>query len=189
MPITEVVRLAVAAVAGCVVAWAAVSDIRTRRIPNWTVLALIALFVPFTIADGGAYLVSALEAAGIALAVSVGLYMFKMVGAGDSKLFTACALYAGMGYLPSFALATVLTGGIIALLSLASRPQRLLAMITLRGKGDWGPGIPYGVAIALGAVIVNWAALTGVLAPFGYGHTAPLTTEQLSRGLHQIGGH
>ena len=69
MPLTDIVRFAVASIATGVLAWAALSDVRTRRIPNASVLALLALFVAWTLADGGAGLVSALEAGAIALVV------------------------------------------------------------------------------------------------------------------------
>ncbi len=183
MPLTEIVRFAVAAIATGVLAWAAVSDVRTRRIPNASVLALLALFLPWTLADGGASLVSALEAGAIALALSVVLYLIKIVGAGDSKLFAVCALFAGMGYLPYLALATSLVGGAIALVSVGSRPQRALVMVTMRGKGDWGRGVPYGVAVAAGAAIVIWASLTGALDPYAYFGRASVTTHTLSRAL------
>jgi prepilin peptidase CpaA len=183
MPLTDIVRFAVAVIATGVLAWAAISDWRTRRIPNASVLALLALFVPWAAADGGAGLVSALEAAGIALALSVGLYLFKIVGAGDSKLFTVCALFAGMGYLPYLALATSLVGGAIAVISIGSRPRRALVMATLGGKGDWGRGVPYGVAVAAGAAMVIWACLTGVFDPFAYFGRAPVTAHALSRAL------
>jgi prepilin peptidase CpaA len=165
---SELAQISVAAVATAVLATAAVSDIRHRRIPNWTVLALIALFAVLAIAFGGRGLVSALAAAGVALVVSVGLYALRMIGAGDSKLLTAVALFAGLGYLPLLMLATALTGGVIAALSMASRPTRALTMFTLRGKGDWGRGVPYGVAIAVGGVLVLWAPMTDFLRPVGH---------------------
>jgi len=184
VPVTDIVRFAVAAIATCVLIWAAVSDVRTRRIPNASVLALLGLFVAWTLADGGVTLASALEAGGLALAVSGGLYLFKILGAGDSKLFTVCALFAGMAYLPYLALATSLAGGVIALASLASRPRRALVMLTMRGKGHWGGGVPYGLAVAAGAAIVIWAPLTGALDPFAYFGRAPVTEHALARALH-----
>jgi prepilin signal peptidase PulO-like enzyme (type II secretory pathway) len=38
-------------------------------------------------------------------------------------------------------------------------------MFTLRGKGDFGKGVPYGVAIAIGAVVVLWSNLLGLPLP------------------------
>jgi hypothetical protein len=40
-------------------------------------------------------------------------------------------------------------------------------MFTLRGKGDFGDGIAYGVAIAIGGAVVVWGALLGLLHPIG----------------------
>ena len=178
----EIVRLVVAAVATAILAGAAVSDIRSRRIPNGCVLILVALFLPWALTGGWPAALSALEAAAVALAATVALYAFKIVGAGDSKLFAACALFAGMSYLPYLAVATTLVGGLIALAMIASRPQRALVMITMRGKGDFGRGVPYGVAIAAGAAIIIWAPMAGLLGPDGFRAPAAMSS-------HQIAGH
>ncbi len=167
MALSELVQIGVSATATAILAIAAASDVRHRRIPNWTVLALIALFAVMAIAFGGRGFVSALVAAGIALVISVGLYALRLIGAGDSKLLTAVALFAGLGYLPLLVLATALAGGVIAGVSLVTRPTRALTMFTMRGKGDWGRGIPYGVAIAVGGVLVLWAPMTDFLQPVG----------------------
>jgi len=47
-----------------------------------------------------------------------------------------------------------LVGGVIALASLLSRPTRAMVMLHMRGKGDFGRGIPYGVAIAIATICV-----------------------------------
>ena len=187
MSIVDIARIALAGAASGVLVWAAVSDVKTRKIPNLSVLALLVLFVGWTATDFGAPTLSALEAAGIGLAVTVALYAFKVIGAGDSKLFAVAALFMGMGYLPFFALGTALAGGAIAAVSLAMRPQRALVMFNLRGKGDFGPGVPYGAAIAIGGIVVLWAAVSGVLAPYGYGQPSPITVHDLNRALQ--GGH
>lgn len=182
---TELVRLGVAAAVTLVLGVAALSDVRHRRIPNWTVVALIGLYAVLVAALGGHGLVSALEAAGLALVATVALYALKVIGAGDSKLFTAVAFFAGLGYLPLLVVATTLAGGVIALVSLASRPRRALAMFTLRGKGDWGRGVPYGLAIAVGGLIVLWAPLMNLVRPFGA--PAPVTAHDISKAFMQPG--
>jgi prepilin peptidase CpaA len=85
-----------------------------------------------------------------------------VIGAGDCKLFAATALFAGMAGLGLFTLATAFAGGAIALVSILTRPTRGLVMLQLRGKGDFGRGIPYGVAIAVGGAAVVWAPLLGL---------------------------
>jgi len=101
----------------------------------------------------------ALGAGVIAFAATFALYSTGLVGAGDSKLFAAVALFAGMGQLIQLTLATTIVGGLIALIGLVMAPTRALVMLKMRGQGDFGRGVPYGVAIALGAALVIWAGL------------------------------
>ena len=175
--------MAIAAAVSLVLIWAAVCDIRERIIPNRAVLALLGLYVIWAAASLGRPLAPGLEAFGVALLVTILLYAFKIVGAGDSKLFAVTALFVGMGYLPLFALATALAGGVIAAVSLVTRPQRAAVMFALKGRGDFGRGVPYGVAIAIGGIAVMWSAMAGVLAPYGHGKAAPIRAHDLARTL------
>ena len=161
-PFAELARWGVAILLTAILIVAAVNDIRTRKIPNWTVLAALALFIPWAVVHPLSWDGWAVAAGVLAFAVSFGLYSAGLIGAGDSKLFTAVALFAGLGHLAVLALATALVGGVIALLSLVLRPPRALVMVKLKGKGDFGAGVPYGVAIAAGAALVMWG---GLLAP------------------------
>jgi len=136
-----------------ILAIASITDIRDRRIPNWTVLAVAVLFVPWAITQHVSIL-HAVGAAAIAFIISGAMYTFGVVGAGDSKLLTVTALFVGLGQLLPFLLLVALTGGVVALVSLAARPVRALVMIQMRGKGDFGRGVPYGVAIAVATVII-----------------------------------
>lgn len=166
MPIPDTGRIAVLTAVSGVLLFSAVSDIYTRRIPNLAVLALLALFAAWAVVTGGAGLGPALITGALALAVGYGLYAFGVMGGGDAKLFAATALFAGPAYLPAFALATVLTGGVMAVVSLASRPRRTAAMLATRDRGDTSSEIPYGVAIGIGGLLVLWGALFGNIAPF-----------------------
>jgi prepilin peptidase CpaA len=157
----EPVQAVVAIILTGLLAWAAASDIRDRKIPNRVVLAVGLLFVAWSVAAGGAGLSSAVLAGLIAFAVGFGLYLGGIVGAGDSKLFAAVALFAGVPLLPFFALATAMTGGVMGVASFASRPRRAMAMVALRGKGDFGRGIPYGVAISVGGALTIWLKVSG----------------------------
>jgi prepilin peptidase CpaA len=165
MPFPEIGDLVVAALFTAVLAWASFCDVRSRTIPNWSVLIIAALFAPWALLHWGPSALSMLAAAAIALVVGVGLYALGMVGAGDAKLFAAVALFAGLGHLLVLVLATALAGGAIALVSLATRPRRALSMIALRGEGDFGRGVPYGVAISVGGVLVVWSVLLHLSAP------------------------
>jgi hypothetical protein len=43
------------------------------------------------------------------------------------------------------------------------QPTRGAVMFALKGKVDYGPGIPYGIAISLGALLVIWGGLAQLL--------------------------
>jgi prepilin peptidase CpaA len=148
-----IVRIVVCVLFLAVSIAASVSDIRFRRIPNWASLAVIALFIAWAF-TGPVSIVSSLEAAAIVFAATLILYALRIFGAGDSKFLTAMALFAGMKHLLVMLMAMALFGGVLAIISLVSNPHRTMAMITLRGKGDWGRKVPYGVAIAVGGLYV-----------------------------------
>lgn len=154
MPAAEILRWSVILLLSILLLVVSISDIRDRRIPNWSVLAVAALFVPWIFVGSQVSVVSSLEAALIAFAVSFILYIFRVVGAGDSKLLTVTALFAGMAGLAKFLVLVALAGGAIAAVSLLSRPTRAAVMFHMRGKGDFGRGVPYGVAIAIATVLV-----------------------------------
>jgi prepilin peptidase CpaA len=99
-------------------------------------------------------LLSALGAAMIVFFCSFSLYVLGIVGAGDSKLATAVALFVGIAQLPEFILYMSLTGGALALCTLAAQPTRALVILQLRGKGAPDKAVPYGVAIAVAGTIV-----------------------------------
>lgn len=148
-------------------AFAGVSDIARRKIPNWTVLALIIVWIGAAIAGqaiGPWYL--ALAAAVIAFAVGYAFYNFGLMGAGDAKLFTAAALFANLGWLFQLALFTALLGGVLAVAYLMIRPRKAMRGLTAQGRAEAlknASGIPYGVPIALAAAFT--AYLNQFLAP------------------------
>jgi prepilin peptidase CpaA len=133
---------------------AAISDGLRRRIPNWAVLALVGLYAVIAVigmAPTSPW--SALGAALIAFPITYGLYHFGILGAGDAKLFTAAALFAGLHWLLPFALITTLFGGLFAIGYLIVRPRRVMRGLTTAGRAEGaGLGLPYGIPIALGAV-------------------------------------
>ena len=132
-----------------------ISDIRNRKIPNWSVLAICMLAIPWILLAPNASFISSGEAILVAFLISFPLYLARIVGAGDSKLLMAVALLVGSSKLLLFLLIVALAGGTIAALSLLQDPTRALVIFQMRGKGGFGRGIPYGVAIAIGAAAVT----------------------------------
>jgi prepilin peptidase CpaA len=154
----ELLALAPIGLYSLVLVTAAVFDFFQRRIPNWAVVSLILLFIVY--ACLGLTLTtwtSSLAAFGVALAGSGALYLAGWLGAGDSKLFAAAALFAGLGNLLLLFVATVLAGGLYALVVLFIRPKEVLRGMTARGRAEGKlRGIPYGVAIAAGALVTAY---------------------------------
>ena len=165
----EIARLGVAALLTGVLAWAAYTDVKDRKIRNAAVMLVIGLFVPWAVTMTSLHLVLLSLAAGlVALAVGVAVYAAGWMGAGDAKLFAAVALFAGWSHLLELTVLTTLVGGLIAAFSLLTQPKRAWAMIMARGKGDFGRGVPYGVAIAVAALILVWDPLLHLASPLAF---------------------
>ncbi|KRA59233.1 hypothetical protein ASD79_11080 [Caulobacter sp. Root655] len=136
-------------------------DIWARRIPNWTVVGLVGVFlVGLTqgwLAPGW---LSCLAAFALALVVGFPMFVGRVMGAGDVKLLAAAALFAGMDNLLLLLVATALTGGALAITALAVRPYE--GLLVASGWPRPRAGLPYGVAIAVGALYAGWNS--GLLA-------------------------
>lgn len=159
-PAIEILRWSIVALYVLVLAAAAVSDVRSRSIPNWTVLVVAGLFLPWVFVGPNVSLLMSLGAALLMLLLTVPLFAFHLIGAGDSKLVSAVALFAGLTHLPQLIFLTALAGGVLAVVSLLSDPRRAVAMVQTRFKGNIGRGIPYGVAIALGGAVTVVSQVT-----------------------------
>jgi prepilin peptidase CpaA len=147
---------------------AAVSDATSFTIPNWISLALLAIFPLAALAVGLPLPTIGLHLAVGVAALIVGMVMFALrwLGGGDAKLIAAAALWLGLPGTPSFLLTGALVGGglAVALLMLRSpafRPVVVLGPPWVSRLADPDQGVPYGVAIAAGAL---WALPA---SPFG----------------------
>ena len=168
MPLLEIARIAVVALASGVLVAAAASDVISRRIPNSSVLALAALYAVWAFVGPHASLLngllSSLEACAVVFAVSFAFYSLGFVGAGDSKLMTVVTLFVGWAHLVQFVLITSLVGGAIAIANILSRPMQALVRLQTR---DFGAvrGVPYGAAIAAGGVLTLMAIMARITWP------------------------
>lgn len=139
--------------------YAAAMDVLTMRIANAISIALVVAFVAVALIAGmGWQAVLVHLAVGVAmLLVNMVLFQLRLVGGGDAKLLSAAALWLGYEQLLPFIVWTTLFGGLLALLLLAYRR----APVGVVPLPDWatrlhrrGEGMPYGVAITAGALIV-----------------------------------
>jgi prepilin peptidase CpaA len=151
---------------------AAMRDATSFTIPNWISLALVGLFLPAALVLG-----TPLPQIGIAIAVGLGALVVGMgmfaagwIGGGDAKLFGAAALWLGWSALLPFLAVTAMAGGGLAVFLLVIR-SGWLRPFTVRLRG-WlarlatpGENVPYGVAIAIGALFAFPASLPAQLFP------------------------
>ena len=159
--IAEAVRVAVAIALSGLVAWACLWDFKYRRLPNRASTLSLALFVPWAVVGGVGSLLPAFAAFAIAGLVAFALYLFKIIGAGDCKLFSCLALFSGLPLLPHYALVTALSGGVVAAAYIAANPTRNLIAFQTRGLVPASRGVPYGFAIAGGALVMVWFQALG----------------------------
>ena len=108
----------------CIVVSAGVSDLRTRRIPNWLVLLGLALgFGLNSFLYGSAGFYSAAKGMGLAMAIYFPLFALRAMGAGDAKLMAAVGSIVGPGnWLAIFFFSAVL-GGILGLAVVVARKR------------------------------------------------------------------
>lgn len=156
--------------------WVIWSDLLYRRIPNWLVVALFGIWLGlscYMVALHGMHSLGTAPFKGVVAFVTVllaGFALFTMgwVGAGDVKLMSVLCLWMG-GDAFSFVIAASLIGGGIALAmpflrvvedALANGVTRFAAWRGREGslpmafRAEPIQGIPYGLAIALGAAAI-----------------------------------
>lgn len=138
---------------------AALTDISSFTIPNRISVLLIAAFFPAALVLARPLGEVGMDLAVCAAALIAGMGMFAAgwIGGGDAKLLAAASLWLGWSALPFFLLVTALAGGGLALMLLNVRSSLLRPYLSA-GPG-WltrlttpGADVPYGVAIAVGAL-------------------------------------
>ncbi|MCA1645318.1 MAG: prepilin peptidase [Chloroflexi bacterium] len=148
---------------------ALVTDLRSRRIPNWlTVTAFLAGVVLNLIASGTQGGLSALEGAALGFGLLIPFYLLRVMGAGDVKLLAACGALLGPENLLAAAAAAALVGGILSLVILARTGTLSLALhqmfIMHVVPTSSGAKAPYAVAIASGVYLAMLPRLPILMA-------------------------
>jgi len=141
-------------------AFAAANDLFTMKIPNKISLALVggfiavALLTRMPLENFGTHL-----AIGFAVLVaSFTLFSLNLLGGGDAKLIAAGSVWIGADHIVEYLVFITIFGGVLSLIILGYRnwiPAQKLALPgwALRLHVPKGP-IPYGIAIAAGALAI-----------------------------------
>ena len=141
-------------------AFAAASDLFTMTISNRVSLALVAGFMVLALLSGmGLYdILLHLAAGACILAVAFGCFAMGWVGGGDAKVAAGAALWFGFGHLLDYLVYASLFGGVLTLLLLQFRqwplPYPLAGQALLLKLHAKESGIPYGIALAIGALVI-----------------------------------
>jgi len=139
---------------------AAVYDLTTFTIPNKLSIALVIGFFVMALITGVSLGEIAIHlGVGFAvLLVGMGLFAMNLVGGGDAKFFAATALWIGWTPLLYYIVLFAIIGGAFSLLLLLFRqmilPEFLIRQKWIEKLHDRQSGIPYGVALAGGGLIV-----------------------------------
>jgi prepilin peptidase CpaA len=148
------------------VAVAVLSDVRFGRIPNGLLLAIAGLGLAARLALAGptSGLVAALGGLAAGLAIWIGPFALRWVGAADVKLVAAMGAWLGPLATLRLSLAAALAGGLMGLVYLAMRRRAALEVVQVEllqlrvtrrfSQGTEAAvrerGMPYAVAILAG---------------------------------------
>ena len=152
---------------------ACVTDVRTRRIPNALVLTIVATGLAFSVATRpvAQALMASVGGLGLGFAIWIAFWLAGVMGAADVKFFAAAGVWLGPAATWRAALAAAIIGGLLAVIALLSSrglgaALRRLALSLSSGSlavlGNVHDGttprrhLPYGVALALGALTAAW---------------------------------
>jgi prepilin peptidase CpaA len=128
--------------------YAAFSDIRSRTISNRLNIAIAAGAPLFWIASGLSLwpdIAMQIGVAVLAFALLAGLFALKVMGGGDVKLLTALALWVEPLSFLQLLIIMAIAGGVLTV---------LMALVHIMRREKDKLKIPYGIAIAFGALWV-----------------------------------
>jgi prepilin peptidase CpaA len=150
---------------------ACVYDVRTRKIPNWLVVALAISGLTYSVlaAPGPRGLIPSVLGLLVGLAIWLPSWLFRLLGAGDVKLFAAACTWLGARGALEGAILAAFAGGVLALIwmlryrglrgsaltvwAASVHPKSLIQPVT--GVSS-APALPYTVPLAIGAMVVAW---------------------------------
>lgn len=158
---------------------AGISDLRSRRIPNWlTVPGLLVGIAANAAASGWSGVKTSLLGAGLGLLLLLPFVLIRSLGAGDWKLAGALGAFVGPGVLVDLLMVSVFMAGIMALAlviykrrfkeTLRNIGRLLTSIFAFRMPGPevsldnpQSLKIPYGVALALTTLLFGIGRVWG----------------------------
>lgn len=137
---------------------AAVTDVRTRRIPNVLTASLAVIALALHATGGLAAFADAFIIMLLVLLVGTLPFWLGWFGGGDVKLLAACGAAVGSQGVAPLLFDVLLAGGVLALIEAARRRRvgmlfRSTASVVMGTGPTLGLHVPYGLAIAAGTIV------------------------------------
>lgn len=142
------------------VAFAASSDLLTMTISNRVSVLLVAGFLVLAFASGMPInqVLLHIGAGLVVLVVAFTCFAFGWIGGGDAKVAAASSVWFGFAFLLNYLTYAAAFGGALTLLLMEFRswpmPYALNGQAWLLRLHHKDSGIPYGIALAIGALMV-----------------------------------
>jgi prepilin peptidase CpaA len=141
--------------------WVVITDASRYIISNRVNLLLLGLYVAAVALLPHMPVLSAIAAAGIVLAVGLGMFTLGLMGGGDIKLLVVLSLWTGWSEMtPQFIFLTAIFGGLLVFVVLFAR---FIAAALWAKEGKPLPRlltkkqpVPYGIAIAAAFAWLLW---------------------------------
>jgi prepilin peptidase CpaA len=136
-------------------------DVASFKIPNFISLAVLGAFAAFAIAErmSPGVLGGHLLAGSMGLTAGFFLFALGYIGGGDAKFVASILVWLGAGRdAVDYVLVAALVGGALTVLLLSLRSMPLPSILAGRAwisrLHDSKAGIPYGVALSAGALLI-----------------------------------
>jgi prepilin peptidase CpaA len=166
-------HLAGGAVFTALLAAGCITDLRSRKIPNELVVAILVTGVlfAFTSPSVGRALGMSVVGTVVGFAIWIPFYLLGVIGAGDVKFFAAAGAWLGPALTWRAALIAAVVGGVLAIvylvsekrlgaalrrLALAASSRSVAVVAEVAHPGAKRRPLPYGVALAIGALVAAW---------------------------------
>jgi len=132
---------------------ASLTDLKHRKITNFTILALLALWLPVAVITGLPWdaMVTSVFAAVLVFILGFGCFCMGWVGGGDVKLAAIASLWLGAGLTPAFLMLATIFGAVIALIFAAIAYLKRRSGEPIQAELMM---LPYGPGLASAAVVL-----------------------------------
>lgn len=149
---------------------AMVWDVGTYEIPDTvSVMLVLGALAGLVVGEGAFSRLSVHATVALAsFAAGLGLFVARLWGGGDVKLFSATTFWFDWNALPAYLLAVAVAGGAVTLALMAFRrlplPRRWQEVVWLARLRRPDQGVPYGVALGLGGLFCLDRATAAIAA-------------------------